>query len=111
MVADWGQEEFDLRLRDRGGERRLFEGEVRSFGDYIVVPLRRCLRRLCFCREFQGPRFRSLVVQIFLVEFVVAIVVVVAEDWDCIARYAVEFVENFAKRYKNANSDFAPQHS
>ena len=57
-------------------------------------------------------RLQRFVVQITLVEFVVAIVVVVVvEDWDCIARYAVEFVENFATRYKNVNSDSAPQHS
>ena len=103
---------FERLLWDRGGERRLFEVGVPSFGDCIVVSMDRHWRRLCFCRDLQVLRVQRFVVQIVLVEFVVAIVAVaVVEDWGCIARYAVEFVENFATRYKNVNSDSAPQHS
>jgi len=56
-------------------------------------------------------RPQRFVVQIVLVEVAAIVVVVVVEDWVGIARYAVVFVENFATRYKNVNSDSAPQHS
>ena len=89
MVGDWGPGVFERQWWDRGGERRLFEVGVLSFGDCIVVPLDRYWRRLCFCRDCQVLRVQRFVVQITL----------------------VEFVENFATRYKNVNSDSAPQHS
>jgi len=86
--------------------------EYPRFGDCIVVPIDRCLRIIYSCRDLSPcwhwrhrphHQFEPTVLVAAVAAAVAAVARFVVGWEECIERFEVEFVEKYAKRYRNAN--------